>query len=308
MRIDPGPLLTFLAIHEAGGFNRASHTLHKSQPALTRTVHQLEDMIGARVFTRNANGVQITAEGEMLLEYARVVRAEIGKAELGLERIRADNRVALTIGMAPVHPLDIFAMALADLVNERPNLDVKLVVETEAELLSLLREGVLGFAITPMPSPQDIGELQVEPIFTDRAAVSICCRPSHPIARLARPTTAALADAKWIMGPPGSAFRDRLDGLLSKEGFRPARVVLEVDDERARRGFILECDMLSVFSLHNVVDLVHSGQLVEVNYPFGCDDQPLVALSSRENRPIMTAFASYLRQRYQKGLGDRADG
>lgn len=300
MRIDPGQLLTFLAIHEAGGFNRASMVLHKSQPALTRTVRLLEDLLDAPVFTRSASGIQITAEGESLLKHARAVRDEIRKAELGLERIKAGKRIPLSIGIAPVYPLDIFAEAIADLVNEHPNLDVMLIVQSETELLTLLREGALGFAIMPIPLLQHIGELQIEPVFLEHASASIYCRPDHPITEIASPTVSDLGKATWILGAAGSVFRDRMDALFDAEGVQRPRVLLEVDDARARRNIILECDTLSIFSAHDVVDLVRDGQLVAVPFPLEHDDQPLVAVSASGNRPIMSTFAQHLRQRYRE--------
>jgi DNA-binding transcriptional LysR family regulator len=306
MRIDPGQLLTFLAVHEAGGFNRASSTLHKSQPALTRTVHQLEDMIEARVFTRNVSGVELTTEGRLLLAHARVIRHEIKEAETGLKRIKAGKRIQVSIGTAPVHPLSLFSKALADLVAEQPNVDIKLTVQTESALLTSLREGDLSFAILPMPLPQEILELHVEPIFTDQAA--IFCRPDHPLAENAAPTIAELGAAGWMMGPPGTTLRDRLDGLFASEGVRQPDVALEVEDQRLRRSLVLECPYLSVFARHNVVDLLRAGQLVEVAYPFVQDNRPVVALSLSENHEMMTTFARLLRQRYEESMGEHPTG
>jgi DNA-binding transcriptional LysR family regulator len=301
MRIDPGQLLTFLAVHEAGGFNRASSTLHKSQPALTRTVHQLEDMIQARVFTRNVSGVELTPEGRLLLAHARVIRHEIKEAEEGLRRIKAGQRVQISIGTAPVHPLSLFAKALADLVKEQPTLDIKLTVQTESTLLTALREGDLSFVILPMPVPHEISELHVEPIFVDQAA--IYCRPDHPLAKVSKPTIADLGSAGWMMGPPGSTLRDRLDALFASEGIKQPDVALEVEDQRLRRSLVLECPYLSVFARHNVVELVRAGQLVEVAYPFVQDNRPVVALSLSDNHPVMTAFARLLRGRYEESMG-----
>lgn len=300
MRIDPSQLLTFLAIYEAGGFNRASTTLHKSQPALTRTVHRLEDIIQADVFTRNVNGVDLTPEGRLLLTHARVIRHELKSAELGFRRLKSGQSVQVTIGTAPVHPLNIFVKAVADFIVEHPDLDIKLTTQSEAALLSSLRDGDLSFAILPMSDAQQVAELHVERIFTSRAA--IYCRSDHPIAKIDRPTIADLGAASWMLGPPGSMLRDRVDALFSSEGAKPPKVVLEVEDQRLRRILVLKCPYLSVFARYNVVELVRAGLLVEVAFPLVQDLRPMVALSLSDNNPAMTAFVRLLRRQYQGSM------
>ena len=300
MRIDPGQLLTFLAVYEAGGFNRASTTLHKSQPALTRTVHRLEDMIQAQVFTRNVNGIDLTPEGRLLLAHARVIRHEIKEAEQGFFRLKSDRRVQLVIGTAPVHPLNIFVKAVADFVEEQPDIDIKLTSQSEVTLLSALHDGDLSFVILPMPAPQQVAELHIEPIFPNQTA--IYCRSDHPLAKIDQPTIADLGNASWMLGPPGSALRDRLDELFASEGAKQPNVALEVEDQRLRRILVLQCPYLSVFARHNVVELVRAGLLVEVPYPFIQDPRPVVALALSDNHPMMTAFVKLLRRRYEGSM------
>lgn len=300
MRIDPSQLLTFLAVYEAGGFNRASTTLHKSQPALTRTVHRLEEMTQTQVFARTASGIDLTPEGRMLLTHAQVIRHELKEAEQSLSRLKSGLRTQITIGTAPVHPFNIFVKAIADLLDVQPDIDIKLTTHSEAALLSSLRDGDLSFVVLPMPESNEITGLHIEPIFATRAA--IYCKPDHPLAQSAQPNIADLGKAGWILGPPGSMLRDRLDAMFASAGAKQPNVVLEVEDQRLRRILTLECPYLSVFAPHNVIGLVRTGQLVEVAYPFLQAPRPMVALALREGQPMTTAFVQLLRKRYEKSM------
>ncbi|EQB11795.1 LysR family transcriptional regulator [Sphingobium lactosutens] len=297
--MDPGQLLTFLAIHDAGGFNRASMTLHKSQPALSRTVHQLEDAIGAKVFLRNASGIQITDEGRLLLEHARQIRDTIRSAEAGLAANKAAKRTELSIGVSSIHPLDQFAKALADLAHDNPRTAARLIVGSDSDLLSAVREGGLDLAILPMPSTRELADLKAEPIFFDHAAVSVYCRAGHPLADLASPSIADLSGASWIMGFPGSIFRDRLDALFDAAKVRRPRIALEVDDARARSTFVLKSDMVSIFPLHAVKALVDSKDLVAIPFPLWDNPQPLAAVCAEGNEAFRQKFAEYLRRHHQ---------
>ncbi|EQB11810.1 LysR family transcriptional regulator [Sphingobium lactosutens] len=298
-RIDPGQLLTFLAIYEAGGFNRASSTLHKSQPALTRTVHRLEDMSQTKVFTRNVNGVELTTDGKMLLAHARVIRASLKEAERGLARLMEGRPVQIIIGTAPVHPLNIFANAVSDLMAERPEMDVRLLSQSESGLLSSLRDGDINFAVLPMPGPQQVAEFHIQPVFENR--VAIFCRPDHPLAQNENPTIDDLSSAGWILGPSGSVLRDRLEALFASEGRQPPDIVLEVEDQRIRRMLLVESPYLSVFARHNVVELVQSKQLVEIPFSFAQAPRPVVALALKENEH-MENFVRHLRRHYEKSM------
>jgi DNA-binding transcriptional LysR family regulator len=276
MRIDPNNLLTFLAVAEAGGFNKAALTLHKSQPALTRTVHQLEELVGASVFNRQANGVVLTPEGEWLLGHARAIRQQLNDAQRGLEDIKENRRVRVTIGTAAVHPLRLFSKAVMEVLAQNPDMDLRILMSSEAALLDLLRQGELSFIIVPMPRPDEVSMMYCETVFLDEAA--IFCRPDHPLAGARAPTVADLHQFTWMLGPAGSLQRDRLDTLFASAGLLPAQIGLEVEDLRLRRALIMECLHLSVFSRHHVEELVRAGGLVEVRFPFPQDRRPVVAI------------------------------
>jgi DNA-binding transcriptional LysR family regulator len=64
-------LRAFVAVAEESSFTRAARRLHLSQPPLSRHVRQLEDELGVTLFVRRRDGIELTAEGRVLLEKAR---------------------------------------------------------------------------------------------------------------------------------------------------------------------------------------------------------------------------------------------
>src|SRR5699024_8691609 len=59
-------LVHFVAVVEAGGFNRAARSLHISQPALSKSIKALEVELGAQLFQRTPSGAQVTLVGQGL--------------------------------------------------------------------------------------------------------------------------------------------------------------------------------------------------------------------------------------------------
>lgn len=64
-------LRTFVIIAEAASFTRAAERLHRTQSTISLQVKRLEELIGRQLFERNARMVRLTADGEILLGYAR---------------------------------------------------------------------------------------------------------------------------------------------------------------------------------------------------------------------------------------------
>ena len=61
----------FMALVECGSFARASEVVHLSQPALSRSIQELERQLGARLFDRGRFGVVLTAHGRAALPHVR---------------------------------------------------------------------------------------------------------------------------------------------------------------------------------------------------------------------------------------------
>lgn len=85
----------FYYVAKYGNLTRAASALNTSQPAVTRTIHKLEDDLGCRLFIRSKMGMELTAEGQQFFEYVSAGCAQFFKGEsdlkdrLSLERVRS---------------------------------------------------------------------------------------------------------------------------------------------------------------------------------------------------------------------------
>lgn len=81
MTLEIRPLEHFLAVAEDRGFAKAARRLGMSQPSLTRSIAQLEGLVGTRLFTRSTSGTTITLDGRRLLSHAQMIVNEAKRAE-----------------------------------------------------------------------------------------------------------------------------------------------------------------------------------------------------------------------------------
>ena len=98
-------LESFVAIATGGGFTHASRKLHRSQPAISRRIRQLEQSLDARVFERAGRGVRLTAAGQALLPHAEAALAALGDGRRAVRALAAKAKGAHALRLAIVGTL-----------------------------------------------------------------------------------------------------------------------------------------------------------------------------------------------------------
>src|SRR5258705_12086175 len=98
-------LESFVAIATGGGFTHASKKLHRSQPAISRRIRQLEQSLDARLFERAGRGVRRTAAGEALLPHAEVALAALGDGRRAVKALAGKAKGAHALQLAIVGTL-----------------------------------------------------------------------------------------------------------------------------------------------------------------------------------------------------------
>ncbi len=143
--LDVDVLRTFVAIAETGSFSGAAEAVFRTPSAVSMQIKKMEEMLGKPLFVRDSRSVMLTADGEMLLGYAR--------------RILAINREAVAKFIAPDiagevrlgAPDDVSERFLPDMLRRfsqsHPGVTVNVVVENTSELVARLAKGTLDMAM-----------------------------------------------------------------------------------------------------------------------------------------------------------------
>ena len=193
MRIDLSPrqLLCFLRVAECGSFSAAAHALAISQPALSRTIRQVEGAIGARLFDRDTRNVALTQAGAELRPLAERLVTEFGGAYGALARFVAGQTGRLTVAALPSIAAVLLVPAIARMARTNPDVEVAILDGLSGSVLDAVGEGRADVGLTIRPAPR--ATLAYKPLFSDEFGL-VC------------PSDDALAGN----GPlPWSAFKDR---------------------------------------------------------------------------------------------------
>lgn len=207
-------LQAFVAIVHQQSLKRAAEQLLLTQPAISRTLAELEDILGARLLLRDRSGVELTAEGAFFLSFAEASLGALQRGISGIGGFARDSGVSLQIGMQPSAAARLMP-AVATLLAERaPEARVTLVEGAHADLRTRLREGQLDLMIGRQAEPDGMGELSFTQLYTER--VIFVARPGHPL--LARPDLQRIVDWPVIYPPPEDPIRPATRRLLVEAG------------------------------------------------------------------------------------------
>lgn len=235
-----------------------------SQSAVSQAIARLEDALGQPVFTRTARGMVPTDAGSRW-----VVRFERALAEL--RHIRADIAAlqgvlegAVTIGALPLGRTLLLPMAIASVHRQHPRLCFRSLESPYEELTAGLLSGRIDFilgALRPHPSQG----LATEVLFADRIALIV--RASHPLAGRKRVTLADLEPYPWVLSRAASPSRQALDGVFASRGLPLPQPLVETGDLALVRGLLLQGDLVTALSAHQLHHEIEAGWLVELDLP-----------------------------------------
>src|SRR5260221_925196 len=129
----------FVAVAEAGSLTVAAvRKLHTSQPSLSRQIRDLEDEVGAKLLTRRARGIELTAACRAFLDHDREVLSQVEAASEAARRAARPVKPCFTLGFLTGHELTWMPEALRILRDELPNIDVMI----SSQYSPLLAEGL----------------------------------------------------------------------------------------------------------------------------------------------------------------------
>ena len=137
-----------LAVSEELSFTRAAEKNYISQPALSKIVRRVEKNLGAAVFDRSSSPLRVTPEGKRIIEYFRQMQKVQNDLEAYCAELRRHRKNGLTVGAPSFFCTYVLPPLVSAFQMEHPDFAVKLIETNDAELLALLRAGVLDAGLT----------------------------------------------------------------------------------------------------------------------------------------------------------------
>jgi LysR family pca operon transcriptional activator len=230
-------LQCFLAVAQGGNLRRAAQALAITQPAVTKTLHELEDMLGTPLFVRGRKGALLTPEAELFLPHARASMAALGHAVDSV--LKAPAEAPLRIGMLPTLGPSFMPAVLQRFAAQRPQALVRLHTGRNKQLIELLRQRELDVVVGRLSDPDAMLGVTFEHLYAEPLVVVI--RSGHPLGA-AGPDLAGLGAWPLVLPLAGTMIRQLADSFLERHGVQPQAGVIETLDTSLARALLLSGD------------------------------------------------------------------
>lgn len=197
----------FLAVSETASVAAASRMLNIAQSAVTKSVLELEDTLGLKLFERSSKGMVLTQDGHRFQTSARKVISAVAEAALidrgQAETLSGDLTLGVTSLVAGYYLADLFAR----FQKSHPSVKITVIEDQPQFLEHLLVNGELDLAIMMSNALGDPRALQVEVLTSTKNRVWLSA--NHPLAGQQQLTLAECATYPHIV-----LEADRIDAVM----------------------------------------------------------------------------------------------
>lgn len=290
MHMDSHALRLFLSLADNLHFGKTSREQHVSPSALSRSIKQLEDELGAPLFVRDSRSVQLTREGQQFREYASEVMSGWHAIRQRLMQDQQDLHGELSLYCSVTASYSFLYDILSSFRQDYPRIEMKLHTGDPAKAVERVQQGLEDLAIGARPDNLPAG-IDFQSI--TRSELRFIGPQSPQLLteeQLHQPTAQSWKDVPMILSEEGLA-RTRTDRWLKNHGIKP-NIYAQVSGNEAI------VSMVSLgFGIGVVPQIVLDNsplagriRLYDIQPPLAAYDIGLFALEKRLKDPLIAAF------------------
>jgi DNA-binding transcriptional LysR family regulator len=238
-------LLTILG--DCGSLRKAAEIMSQTQPALTKSLHEIEELIGESLFSRTPKGIYPNTLGETLIRYARLVYADLGGAHRELTALKAGSIGDVQIGAISALTAGLVPQTVSLLKAMHPLLNITVVIETSDVLLRALEQDQLDLVIARIPEDYAAENLNFSALGEE--IVVPVARCDHPEMNNRDLTLATLSNYSWVIQPQPAPLRRIFHEIFREARLRPPASSVETSSTFLALSLLKESDMISLQSM-----------------------------------------------------------
>ena len=225
IRLKTRQLLLLVALAEHNNLHRAAEALHITQPAASKQLRELEDMLEVRLFERLPRGMEPTVFGAAMIRHARTALASLAMAHDDVAGLKIGRSGQVAIGAIMSASMALLPNVIIRVKQAAPLMRIGVAVDTSNLLLAQLREGKLDFLVARILDTDSAAHLHYEELADE--PVCVVARVGHPLRQAAGLQLADIAGTAWILPPQGSVLRHRSDTMFRRAGLAPPGNVVD---------------------------------------------------------------------------------
>lgn len=246
-RLKTRQLLLLVALDDYRNIHRAADELHMTQPAASKQVKDLEEMLGVRLFERLPRGMEPTIYGETMIRHARMALTNLALAHDDLVALKSGLSGQVEVGVIMTPAMALLPRAIARVKEQAPLLRIGVQLEPSNVLVDKLRHGTLDFMIGRILDKDASTGLVYEELTEEPACAVV--RPGHALLAREKLALSDIAALPWILPPRGSILRHRFDMMFRRAGLEPPNNVVDTNAMLMITALLQQTDSLHVMPL-----------------------------------------------------------
>ena len=280
----------FLEVNRQRGVVAASQALGLSQPAVSKSIAELEDLLQTTLFDRSGRRLVLTRQGEIFARHAMAAAAAIREGIDSMNLNRSSYNI-VRLGTLPTVEVEVVPRAVASFIRSPFACRVHVESGPSSHLLAMLRDGKLDFIVGRLASPEVMNGLVFEHLYSEQLTFAV--RPKHPLARRQSLSYRELEPYPMLLPPENAIIRPIVDSLFIAGGAGSFHSELETVSNSFARAFTLENDAVWTISRSVVAHDLEIGQLVALDLDTSASHGP-VGITMRSNEQINVVTAALI--------------
>ncbi|MDV4143449.1 MULTISPECIES: pca operon transcription factor PcaQ [Shimia] len=271
----------FVEICREGSLKLAAERLFLTQPAISKTLKELEEILGAELLERSRAGVTLTPQGDVFLHFAEQSLAALQQGLAGVEQVGTAGKARIAVGALPSVAARLMPAVVTEMSKIAPDVEVHVQDGPHGFLVDRLRLGGLDLVIGRLGRPETMQGLSFTQLYEEK--VEFIVRAGHPL--LDAPDLARIGEWQVIYPPQGSAIRPLIERFLIAHGVGNVPNRIETVSGAFGRVYTRRSDAIWIISAGVVANEIADGFLVPLPFDTGITRGP-VGLMRRPDEGI----------------------
>ena len=291
MDIDPRQLFCLLTVAQQGSFSRAAAHYKVSQPALSRTIAQLEKVIGARVLERGRFGAKLNDLGMMLARHAEALQVQLARAGEEADLHRQKLGGALVIGVTPVTAADLVPRAVGRLMKREPQASIRILEMPFERGRAALKRGEIDLYVGPLQQLGESSDFNEETLVQDPLYVVVAA--DHPLASGRAVTLQDASAFEWALPIGSNALVRQLQALFLTASLPYPRAMVTTDSMLALKGLVKRGNVVTIMPLTLVTLECEAGLLRAIPLK-DAGNSRLIGFAWSPDRPLSPVASAFI--------------
>lgn len=283
-------LQMLVALDQFRHLGRAAEFLAQTQPAVSKSLAEVERMFGLDLFTRSTRGTEPTPFGEAVVRFARSVLSDYARTRDEIAAVASGAAGRVSVGAMVVATPGLVAQAVERLKRQSSLTTVFIEEGDLTRLLPRLRVGELDVIVARLEPGYAAPDLATEPLYEE--PMRIVVRPDHPLAtarKRKQPPWAALAAMPWVMPPPWASSRIKLNQMFYREQLDPPSDIVESASFLVTLTFLRQRGAAAFVADNVARSLAAEGLAVALPIDIPIELPPVGLLTLRQRQPTPAA-------------------